>query len=274
MAWIRFATMKQYFATDQPETFKHFRIGIGKRIFDIVFSTFILLIASPLMLLIAIAIKLDSKGPVIYRSKRVGTGYDIFDFLKFRSMHLSADEQIGSLSDYNLYFIHKSKVIFTSEAENCPDCAALGSPCSPILYIDNHAICENWFFELKKKTKKNVTFFKIEKDPRITRVGRILRRFNLDELPQFINVLKGDMSIVGNRPLPLYEAEKLTTDQFAYRYLAPAGITGLWQIQENRFRSEEERIALDNQYSLIASPKTDLIILLKTIPALFRRNNF
>jgi lipopolysaccharide/colanic/teichoic acid biosynthesis glycosyltransferase len=266
--------MKQQFAADQPETFQHFRIGFGKRLFDVAFSTLVLLLVSPFMLLIAIAIKIESKGPVIYKSKRVGTGYDTFDFLKFRTMYVGSDQQLSSLSDLNLYLIHKSKSTYASEADKCPQCAALGHHCSPILYIDGNAICENWYFELKNRAKKNVTFFKLKDDPRITKVGRILRKFNLDELPQFINVLKGEMSVVGNRPLPLYEAERLTTDQFAYRFLAPAGITGLWQIQKDRYNSEEERIALDNQYALIASPKKDLELIVKTIPALFRHTNY
>ncbi|MBK9292400.1 MAG: sugar transferase [Bacteroidetes bacterium] len=266
--------MKKYFDTNQAETFAHFRIGWGKRLFDIIFSTIVLILASPFMLLIALAIKLESKGPVLYKSKRVGTGYDVFDFLKFRSMYVGSDQQLSSISDMNLYLISKSKDAIASEADKCPQCAALGRPCSPVLYIDGHAICENWYFSLKSRTKKNVTFFKAKDDPRITRVGRFLRRFNLDELPQFINVLKGDMSVVGNRPLPLYEAEKLTTDQYAYRFLAPAGITGLWQIQKNRYQSEEERIALDNQYAMIASPWKDLEIILKTIPALFYSSNY
>lgn len=266
--------MERYFAANQPETFKQFRIGLGKRIFDIAFSTIVLILTSPLLLIIALAIKLESKGPVIFRSKRVGTGYDIFDFLKFRSMYIGSEEKLSSLSDLNLYLAHKAKSLYASEADKCPQCAALSHNCSPILYIDGNAICENWSFELKNRTKKNVTFFKAKDDPRVTKVGRIIRRFNLDELPQFINVLKGDMSVVGNRPLPLYEAEKLTTDQFAYRFLAPAGITGLWQIQKNRFHSEEERIALDNQYAMIASPLVDLEIILKTLPAFFRGHNF
>jgi lipopolysaccharide/colanic/teichoic acid biosynthesis glycosyltransferase len=100
-----------------------------------------------------------------------------------------------------------------------------------------------------------------------------LRIIHLDEFPQFINVLKGDMSIVGNRPLPLYEAEKLTTDEWSYRFLAPAGITGLWQVSNEDYMEAELRIRLDNQYAMIASPWADLRIILKTIPKLFRIKN-
>jgi lipopolysaccharide/colanic/teichoic acid biosynthesis glycosyltransferase len=142
------------------------------------------------------------------------------------------------------------------------------------LYIEGTEICENWYFELKRRRGSKTTFFKAKDDPRVTRVGKVIRRFNLDELPQLYNVLKGDMSIVGNRPLPVYEAEKLTTDQWAYRFLSPAGITGLWQIKKNRFQSEEERIALDNQYSMVSTPLKDLEILIKTIPTFFRKGNY
>lgn len=177
------------------------------------------------MLAIAILVKLESKGPVIYVSKRVGTGYQIFNFFKFRTMLKGADGKLESLKHLNQY---------VSEG---------GQP----------------------------SFFKLENDPRITRLGKFLRNTSLDELPQLFNVLRGDMSIVGNRPLPLYEAENLTTDLWAKRFLAPAGITGLWQItkEKNKQLSERERKELDVAYADKASFVFDMKIILKTIPEVF-----
>jgi lipopolysaccharide/colanic/teichoic acid biosynthesis glycosyltransferase len=116
-------------------------------------------------------------------------------------------------------------------------------------------------------------FFKIKNDPRITRFGHFLRNSSMDEIPQLFNVLKGDMSLVGNRPLPLYEAEKLTKDQIAWRFLAPAGITGLWQVTKRGKdnMSPEERIALDMEYAMKNSFWLDVKIILGTIPALFQK---
>ena len=113
------------------------------------------------------------------------------------------------------------------------------------------------------------------KDNRITKVGYYLRKYKLDEFPQLLNVLKGDMSIVGNRPLPLYEAEKLTTDKYALRFLAPAGLTGLWQVEKRGKgkMSEEERLMLDNTYAENHSFWYDIKLILKTVPALFQKEN-
>lgn len=226
------------------------------------------------MLLIAILIKLESKGPVIYASDRVGTGYDVFRFYKFRSMYMGSEEQRSKLSALNQYLIDQKQNLVPDEEQSCPECNAGGSFCSPVLYIDGIEICENWYLEMKRRMKNEATFFKIKNDPRVTKIGWLIRRTNLDELPQFWNVLKGDMSIVGNRPLPLYEAEKLTTDQWSYRFMAPAGITGLWQVSSNRFYSEEDRINLDNKYAMIASPWMDLKIILKSLPTFFRKNDY
>src|SRR5690606_7551932 len=135
---------------------------------------------------------------------------------------------------------------------------------------DGKCICEKVYIE-NKKDKSEGTFIKISNDPRVTKVGKILRNTSIDELPQLFNVLKGDMSIVGNRPLPLYEAEKITTDAFAMRFLAPAGITGLWQVTKRgkSDMSEEERMQLDNEYAKNYSFWRDIKIILRTVPALF-----
>jgi lipopolysaccharide/colanic/teichoic acid biosynthesis glycosyltransferase len=123
------------------------------------------------------------------------------------------------------------------------------------------------------ENSKNGVFFKIKDDPRITRFGQFLRNTSLDEIPQLFNVLRGDMSLVGNRPLPLYEAEKLTKDQIAWRFLAPAGITGLWQITKRGKdnMSPDERIALDMEYAMKNSFWLDMKILLSTFPALLQK---
>lgn len=198
-----------------------------KRVFDILVSATALLLLSPLCLLIALIIKLESRGPVFYISKRAGTGYKIFNFYKFRSMRTGSDADLQKLAHLNQYNGNTS----------------------------------------------NGVFFKIKNDPRITWFGSFIRKTSLDEIPQLLNVLLGDMSLVGNRPLPLYEAEKLTKDQIAWRFLAPAGITGLWQITKRGKdnMSEDERIALDMEYAMKNSFGLDMKILLSTIPALLQK---
>jgi lipopolysaccharide/colanic/teichoic acid biosynthesis glycosyltransferase len=258
---------RTFMSKESPE---NYRIGWGKRMFDVVFSLLALLFFSPLILLIAIAIKLESKGPLIYAQQRVGTGYDLFTFYKFRTMVQHAEKQIGKLEGLNEYLNNLRKEGELNEIEECPDCKRLGHACSPLLYMDGIEICENHYLRLRKSQLLQKVFFKVKDDPRITKVGKIIRQFHFDEIPQFYNVLKGDMSVVGNRPLPLYEAEHLTTDEWAYRFMAPAGITGLWQIHASELHNPEERIALDNQYAMIANPWTDFKIIAKTILTFFR----
>lgn len=201
----------------------------GKRIFDIVCSLLGILILGPVFLLIALAIKLESKGPVFYISLRAGKGFKVFKFYKFRSMVSDADKKVKELIHLNQY----------------------------------------------NDSSEGPRFFKINNDPRVTRLGRFLRKTSLDELPQLFNVLKGDMSLVGNRPLPLYEAETLTTNEYVERFSAPAGITGLWQVEKRgkEEMSTEERINLDISYAKRYSLLYDLKILANTPAALLQKSN-
>ncbi len=259
------------------KTQNDYKIPIIKRLFDIIVSATALLILSPVLLIVAFAIRLESRGSVIYKSKRVGTGYKIFDFLKFRSMYTGADAKLKDLEHLNQYSQNKKEEEKSGKIPPCPRCAKLpeGKYCSPVLYIKGEKICEYWYNVLKKKGKA-ATFVKIENDPRITKVGKFIRNTSIDELPQLINVLKGDMSIVGNRPLPLYEAEQLTSDDWSARFLAPAGITGLWQVElrgKGGIMSEDERKGLDNKYAYTYSLLGDIKLILRTIPALFQKEN-
>ena len=114
----------------------------------------------------------------------------------------------------------------------------------------------------------------MENDPRVTRVGRFIRKYSIDELPQLFNILRGDMSVVGNRPLPLYEAERLTGDEYIDRFMGPAGLTGLWQVEKRGGAgklSAEERKQLDIEYAKHYSPWMDLRIILKTFLAFVQK---
>jgi lipopolysaccharide/colanic/teichoic acid biosynthesis glycosyltransferase len=256
---------------------KEYRIPLIKRAFDIFFAGLALLLLSPLFLIVYLLIRFESKGPAFYYSLRVGTGYRIFRFYKFRSMYVNADQRLKDLKHLNQYAANtapqetKQK---EGEIELCDDCWSIGS-CQFMMYADQVRFCEKQYAGIRKQ-KEGSAFFKLKDDPRITRVGRIIRNTSIDELPQLWNVIIGDMSIVGNRPLPLYEAEKLTTDKYSLRFAAPAGITGLWQVEKRGGKgemSEEERLMLDNVYARNHSFWNDIKLILRTIPALFQKEN-
>jgi lipopolysaccharide/colanic/teichoic acid biosynthesis glycosyltransferase len=252
-----------------------YKTPIGKRIFDIIFSGLALFLLLPSFLIIIIIMKLESRGPVFYYSWRVGAGYQVFKFYKFRSMYVNADKRLKELKHLNQY----SATEKTSQEKEinilCDDCAMVGDKCRSPIYSDSYTWCEKQYINTRKALG-GAAFFKLKDDPRITRIGKFLRNSSVDELPQLWNVLIGNMSIVGNRPLPLYEAEKLTTDKYAPRFLAPAGLTGLWQVEKRGGKgemSEEERMMLDNTYAKNHSLKNDLRLILRTIPALFQKEN-
>lgn len=253
---------------------KRYKIPLVKRTFDIVFSSIAIILLSPFLILTAIAIRIESKGKVVYKSKRVGTGYTVFDFYKFRSMYTGADQKLKELEHLNQYNASDEKEETIELNTTCSRCDEKGKPCSPILYIGGKEICEYQYLK-QKSSKTQSAFVKLKNDPRITKVGKIIRNTSIDELPQLFNVLQGDMSIVGNRPLPLYEAELLTSDGWSERFMGPAGITGLWQVHKRgkSDMSDEERKALDNQYARKNSFWLDIKIIFMTIPALFQKEN-
>jgi exopolysaccharide biosynthesis polyprenyl glycosylphosphotransferase len=186
-----------------------------KRAFDIVGASLLLVLLSPLLVAIVLAVRLSSRGPIVFRSTRRGIGQRPFACLKFRTMHSNAEQRQDDLEDLN-------------EASGA--------------------------------------LFKIRDDPRLTTVGRLLRRFSLDELPQLVNVLRGDMSLVGPRPLPERDYEMLE-DWHRKRYLVLPGITGLWQVSGRSELDFDDLVHLDFIYLERWSLALDLTILLKTIPA-------
>lgn len=258
-----------------------YRMPVSKRIFDIMIALGALTVLSPLLLLVMLAIRLESKGSVYYISKRVGR--KPFDFYKLRSMRSGSDAELKKLAKEKNQYKSETGPAEIDFTLACPRCSQMpeGETCSPLLHFDKNQICDYWYMHQKKEVAKSKSaFVKIADDPRITRVGKIIRNTSIDELPQLINVLKGDMSIVGNRPLPVYEAELLTIDAMSKRFLAPAGITGLWQV-ELRGRggnmSEEERKRLDNEYADHFAGNNysfwyDVNLILRTVPALFQKD--
>ena len=254
--------------------FRDYKIPVIKRAFDVISSSVALILLSPLLIIVAIVIRLESKGAPVYKSKRVGTNYKIFDFLKFRSMYFGAEKHLLDLKHLNQY---NDAADNDEMSYNCPECNKLpdGMHCSPVLYIGGNKICEYWYIDQKKKND-STAFIKIKDDPRVSKIGSFIRKTSIDELPQLFNVLKGDMSIVGNRPLPLYEAELLTSDDWSARFLGPAGITGLWQVElrgKKGAMSDDERKALDNKYAETYSFWGDMKLIFRTIPALLQKEN-
>jgi exopolysaccharide biosynthesis polyprenyl glycosylphosphotransferase len=188
---------------------------VVKRGFDLSVSALVAIVGLPIWLVIAAAIKIESRGPVLYRDRRVGLNEREFDMLKFRTMRADAEAMQAQLEEEN-------------EAEGA--------------------------------------LFKIKDDPRVTRVGRVLRRFSLDEIPQVLNVLRNEMSLVGPRPLPVRDYE-LLEPWHRKRYLVLPGMTGLWQVAGRSSLGFDDLVRLDFYYLEHWSIWLDISILLKTLPA-------
>ncbi|HEU5263231.1 MAG TPA: sugar transferase [Gaiellaceae bacterium] len=190
-----------------------------KKVFDLLVSGLVLVVGLPLWALVALAVKLDSRGPIFFVDRRIGVGEREFGMLKFRTMVAEAASLQPELEPVN-------------EAEGA--------------------------------------LFKIREDPRVTRVGRVLRRFSLDEIPQIVNVLKGEMSLVGPRPLPLRDY-RLLEDWHRARYAVLPGMTGLWQISGRSGLTFDDLVRLDFTYLENWSIWLDITIIARTIPAVIGR---
>jgi lipopolysaccharide/colanic/teichoic acid biosynthesis glycosyltransferase len=205
-------------------------LGI-KRVMDVLGSALLLIASLPLFAMIATAIKTTSRGPVFYRQQRVGQHGRRFTFLKFRSMYVD--------NDHSIHREYVKQLIAGSAGRVCPEGTSDG-------------------------------VYKLANDPRITRIGRFLRRTSLDELPQFLNVLWGDMSLVGPRPPIPYELAAYQTWHRRRLLQVKPGITGLWQVTGRSRVSFDDMVRLDLQYATLWSPWLDVKILLRTPSAVIK----
>lgn len=264
----------EYAKTSQKKTFEDFenypyKTPFLKRAFDVSMSGLAILALSPVLLLTVLAIRAESKGKVFYSSKRIGSNFHEFDFYKFRSMYQDADKRLKEVEYLNQYQ-------GISLGNECPRCKVLpdGVFCSSLLKQDDDTeICE--YFFIKKKNAK-AAFLKIENDPRITKVGQFIRNTSIDELPQLFNIFIGNMSIVGNRPLPVGEATAITKSRWSRRFKAAAGLTGLWQVElrgKDGDMSEEERFEYDNTYAENNSFWGDILLIFRTLKIFIQKGS-
>lgn len=247
------------------------KIPLSKRCVDILVSGILLILLSPLFLLVAILIRIESRGPIFYYAYRVGMNYHVFKFYKFRSMRTDADRLIEQMKHLNEY---QKKHSNEQTAEPINRSRILTFENNNVRVADAGLLSESEY-ELRKAVSSNQAFVKFSNDPRITRVGKWIRNLSIDELPQLVNILIGDMSLVGNRPLPLYEAEQLTTDESIARFMGPAGLTGLWQVTERGKTGVDagSRCRLDIKYAEEYNFWLDMKILIKTPLAAIQHEN-
>lgn len=192
--------------------------GVAKRLFDIAVSGLLIIVAFPLMAALALLVRLDSRGPILFRQERVGIEGKPFKMLKFRSMVVDAEERLA---------------------------------------------------DLEKENEGNAVLFKMKNDPRVTGVGKFLRKYSLDELPQLFNIFAGSMSLVGPRP-PLPREVEAYEHDVRRRLLVKPGLTGLWQVSGRSNLSWQDSVRLDLYYVENWSLAGDLVIILRTVRAVFR----
>lgn len=214
------------------------------RALDILGAAVLLVVAAPTLVAIMIAIRLDSPGPAIFRQRRVGRGRMPFTVNKFRSMY------VDSAHDRHREFVLK---LIKGEHPRHDAC-------------DREPLSENGPDAETAPAFSPRPYYKMTADPRVTRVGRLLRRSSLDELPQLWNVLRGDMSLVGPRPPIPYEVEHYPPEWFA-RFAVKPGITGLWQVSGRSTVTLEEMVRLDVEYARRRTLWLNLWILVRTVPA-------
>lgn len=280
------------FHKNNNNSLKLFKLPCWKRLFDIIFSLIAIILLSPIFIVVSIAIWFEDRGKVCYCQKRTGSNFKIFNFIKFRSMYMDADKRLKEFAKLNQYQIVNEEekqvefhnISFSNNGILIDENILVGDDTiidnkkvndNNLLFGDDYSVVAN-DFALFQKSKKDNSFQKLEGDPRITKVGRIIRKYSIDELPQLFNILKGDMSVVGNRPLPLYEAELLTDDNSIERFLAPAGLTGLWQVEKRGDAgklSAEERKQLDIKYAQNFNFWLDIKIIFKTFTSFIQKGN-
>jgi lipopolysaccharide/colanic/teichoic acid biosynthesis glycosyltransferase len=211
----------EYDAVGMPDT-SRFEASVRRGV-DLTLGLLALLVFMPVILVVALAIRLDTRGPVFFRQRRLGRDMNPFTVNKFRTMYADADE--SRHRDYVRGLIGRSS---------------------------------------EQPEPSGTPLYKLQGDDRVTRVGRVLRRWSLDELPQLFNVVRGEMSLVGPRPVIPYETESYP-EWYRRRFAVKPGMTGLWQVSGRNERTYEEMVRLDIEYARRQSIRLDLSILLRTI---------
>jgi lipopolysaccharide/colanic/teichoic acid biosynthesis glycosyltransferase len=233
----------------------------ARRLLDLFVASTALVALSPLLALVALAIRLESPGPVIFRQRRLGQGLRPFTVLKFRTMRHGADAAV------HREYVH-SLIGQPPTGEPPTGRPVTGRPVTG--RPDTGEPASGQRARGQRVAGERGELYKLSVDSRITRVGRFLRSWSLDELPQLVNVLRGEMALVGPRPVIPYEVERYP-ERYLPRFTVKPGLTGLWQVSGRNERTYEEMVRFDIEYARHASLLLDLRILARTVPVVFGR---